>query len=104
MKTYKVMQTTGKGVFVSFRHVLVGMGLLGAGFLAGSGAMPPSEARGEVTIAPPPKAFETGGQLSVPILKEMSATLHQMDARLARMETVASLLQAELQLGQHKAQ
>ena len=44
-------------------------------------------AHGEVTAAPEPPAFQTGGQLSVPVLKEIAATLHQMDARLARLET-----------------
>ena len=36
------------------------------------------------------RAFQAGG---VPILKEISATLRQMDMRLARLETVAQKLQ-----------
>ena len=41
----------------------------------------------------PPQAFQTGGQLSVPVLKEIAATLHQIDSRLARLEAVAQKLQ-----------
>jgi len=67
----------------------------------GAGTLPPSQAWGEVRAEPPPKSFETGGQLSVPILRDISATLHQMDARLARMEAVAAQVQAQLLMDQH---
>ena len=100
MENYRLIRSTDGGDRTTLRHVLVGAGLLLAGLWAGSGTLPPSQAWGEVRIAPPPKAFETGGQISVPILKEMAATLHQMDARLARMETVAGLVQSQLLLDQ----
>jgi hypothetical protein len=100
MENHKLIRTPSKGVYITFRHALVGVGLLGAGLLVGAGTMPPSQAWGEVRIAPPPKSFETGGQLSVPILKEIASTLHQMDGRLARMETVAKQLQTQLLLDQ----
>jgi hypothetical protein len=64
--------------------------------LTGSVAFPPAEARGEVRAGPPPKAFESGGLIGVPILKEIAATLHTMDARLAKVEAVADLLESEL--------
>jgi hypothetical protein len=32
--------------------------------------------------------------MSVPILKEIASTLHQMDARLAKLEAAAQKLQA----------
>ena len=97
MKDFKIHQNVERGMVVSFRHVLVGVALVGAGMLVGAGAFPPSEAWGEVRVTPPPKAFESGGLISVPILKEIAATLHTMDARLAKVEAVADFLQAELQ-------
>jgi hypothetical protein len=74
------------------RVVLAGLLLIG-GMIAGAVVSPSNEAHGEVRGTPPPQAFQTGGQLSVPVLKEIAATLHQMDARLARLETVAQKLQ-----------
>jgi hypothetical protein len=100
MENYPLIRTTHRGVYVKFRYVLVAAGLLGAGILVGAGTVPPSEARGEVRVDPPPKSFETGGQLSVPILRDIATTLHQMDARLAHVETVAKQLQAQLLLDQ----
>jgi len=71
----------------------VGMGLVGAGIIAGAAVSTSNEAHGEVRTTPPPQAFQSGGLLSVPVLQEISATLHQIDARLARLETVAQKLQ-----------
>jgi hypothetical protein len=68
--------------------------LLGAGMAASTALLSSNEALGEVRGTPPPPAFQSGGQLSVPVLKEISATLHQIDARLARLETVAQKLQS----------
>jgi hypothetical protein len=62
--------------------------LVGVGLLAGT-AMPPGAAWGDVKDATPAQSFQTGGQLSVPVLKEIAATLKQMDARLSRMEAIA---------------
>jgi hypothetical protein len=50
---------------------------------------------GEVRSGPPPTAFQSGSQLSVPILKEIASTLHQMDARLAKLEIAAQKLQTQ---------
>jgi hypothetical protein len=55
---------------------------------------PRNEAQGEVRATPQPQSFQTGGQLSVPVLREIAATLRQIDSRLARLETVAQKLQA----------
>jgi hypothetical protein len=101
MENHKINCSVRGGTSLSFRQLLLGLGLVGAGMLVGAGTLPPSEAWGEVRATPPPKAFESGGQISVPILRDISATLHQMDARLSRMETVAKLLQAELLAEQH---
>jgi hypothetical protein len=69
------------------------LALLCAGFLV-VGAIPSVRiAHGEVRTGPPPEAFQSGGQLSVPVLKEIAATLRQIDARLARLETVAQKMQ-----------
>ncbi len=69
--------------------------LLAGGVLIGSAMESSNEAWGEVRTGPPPTAFQSGGQLSVPILKEIAATLHQMDSRLAKLEVVAQKLQAQ---------
>jgi hypothetical protein len=79
------------------RHVLqkgaIGVALLVAGVLAG-GAVPSAKlAHGEIRPTAPPQSFQTGGQLSVPVLKEIAATLRQIDSRLARLESVAQKLQ-----------
>ena len=42
-------------------------------------------------MRPEPPTFQAG---SVPILKEISVTLRQMDARLARLEVTAQKVQA----------
>ena len=100
MDNYRLIQATNRSVWDMLRHALLGVGLLGAGLLIGAGTMPPSQAWGEVRVEPPPKSFETGGQMSIPVLKDIAATLHQMDARLARMETVAAQVQAQLLMDQ----
>jgi hypothetical protein len=69
-------------------------GLLAAGMAAGSALQTSNTALGEVRTGPPPSAFQSGSQMSVPILKEIAGTLHQMDARLERLEIVAKKLQA----------
>jgi hypothetical protein len=68
--------------------------LVGAGMVAGAALRSPSEALGEVRSTPPPAAFQSGGQMSVPVLKDIAATLHQIDGRLARLETAAQKMQA----------
>jgi len=66
--------------------------LVGAGVLAGAALPPTGTARGEVQSAAQPQHFQSGSQLAVPVLKEIAATLQQMDARLARLETLAQQL------------
>lgn len=70
------------------RWVVMGMVLLGAGVAGGMLIPPPHAAQAEVTPQLPPKAFETGDQLALPILRDINATLHQVDARLARLEAI----------------
>ena len=77
----------------SWHRFVAGVLLLGAGIAAGMALLTSNEALGEIRGTPPPASFQTGGQLSVPVLKEIAETLHQIDARLARLETVAQKLQ-----------
>ncbi|MEX2309473.1 MAG: hypothetical protein WD738_17870 [Pirellulales bacterium] len=76
------------------QRILLAMALVVSGVVAGAAVSISNEARGEIRATPQPQAFQSGGQLSVPVLKEIAATLHQIDARLARLETVAQKLQA----------
>jgi hypothetical protein len=69
------------------------MVLVAAGVVSGAALSTSSEAQGEIRATPQPQAFQSGSQLSVPVLREISATLRQIDARLARLETVAQKLQ-----------
>ena len=83
-----------------WHNILVGVGLLTAGVWLGSAAPPPSEAWAEIRTTAPPEAFQSGGQLSVPILQEIAATLHRMDARLSRLEATAK--QVQMQMTKHE--
>jgi hypothetical protein len=73
-----------------WRRLAVGGLLLAVGMVMGSALNSPNEARGQNRGAtPPPTAFQSGGQMSVPLLKEIAGTLHQIDGRLERLEAVA---------------
>lgn len=78
----------------NWQRALAAVALTSAGVIAGANMSSTNVAQGETTPAPPPRAFESGGQMSVPILRDISSTLHQMDARLARLETVAQKLRS----------
>src|SRR5262245_30917909 len=70
------------------RSLVTAVILLSACLLAGTLIPPPCAVRGEVMQPPPPNQFKSGDQLSVPILRDISATLHQIDGRLSRLEVV----------------
>jgi hypothetical protein len=78
-----------------FHKAVMALLLLAAGAIVGAAMTATREASAEIRATPQPQAFQTGGQLSVPILKEIAATLHQMDSRLARLETLAQKMQAK---------
>jgi hypothetical protein len=80
----------------------IGLALLCAGALAGAALPAAKVAQGEVRSGPPPQAFKSGGQLSVPVLQEIAATLRQIDARLARLEAVAQKMQTPRQASNDK--
>jgi hypothetical protein len=78
---------------IDLRGAIVGSVLVVAGIIAGSALSTSNVAWGEVRGTPPTQAFKSGGQLSLPLLKEIATTLHQIEARLARLETAAQKMQ-----------
>jgi hypothetical protein len=68
------------------------LGLIAAGWLVGAIATRPTIASAQVTNAAPDQHFLAGDQLSLPLLQDIAMTLHQMDARLARLEATADRL------------
>jgi hypothetical protein len=76
-----------------WQRVATAMALTVAGLIVGANMSITNLAHGEVTGTPEPPTFQSGGQQSVPILREIASTLRQMDSRLARLETVAQKLQ-----------
>jgi hypothetical protein len=76
----------------SWQKLLIGLALAAGCMLVGAAIPTANQALGEVSRgAPEPPAFQNG---SVPVLREISATLHQMDGRLARLETLAQKMSA----------
>lgn len=75
------------------RFGLVAGGVFCAGMFVGDATDWAPRALGEVRSNSAPQSFQTGGQLSVPILRDISATLQQMDERLARMELSVKQIQ-----------
>jgi hypothetical protein len=73
----------------SLCHLLCAAALVGFGMYLGANGPRPSEAWAQVITTPQPQHMLSGGQLSVPILKDISATLQQIDKRLSHLEDVA---------------
>jgi hypothetical protein len=78
---------------LKFREAAIACVLLVAGSIAGAAMTATREASAEIRVTPQPQAFQSGGQQSVPILREIAVTLHQMDSRLARLEALAQKMQ-----------
>ena len=77
----------------SWQKLLIGLALAAGCMLVGATIPMTNQALGEVRGgAPEPPAFQQG---TVPILRDISATLHQMDGRLARLETLAQKMTAK---------
>jgi hypothetical protein len=76
-----------------WQRIVMAVALATSGVIVGANMSATNVAHGEVTGTPEPPAFQSGGQQSVPILREIASTLRQMDARLARLETVAQKIQ-----------
>jgi hypothetical protein len=77
------------------RQGLVALLLVAAGAIAGVSITATREAQAEIRATPQPQSFQSGGQLSVPVLKEIATTLRQIDSRLARLESVAQKMQPQ---------
>jgi hypothetical protein len=85
----------------SWQKLLIGLALAAGCMLVGAAIPMTNQALGEVRAgAPEPPAFQAG---AVPILREISGTLRQMDGRLARLEAVAQKLQAKAAISAQRA-
>ena len=86
---------------LSWQKLLIALALAVGCMLVGAMVPMTNQALGEVRGgAPESPAFQAG---SVPVLREISATLRQMDARLARLETVAQKMQAKAAISARRA-
>jgi hypothetical protein len=85
----------------SWQKLLIGLALAAGCLLVGATIPITNQAHGEIRAgAPEPPAFQNG---SVPILREISATLRQMDGRIARLETIAQKMQAKAAINAQRA-
>ncbi len=78
-----------------FQRMLMVLAIAAAGAIVGANCGTSNVAHGEIRPAPEQPAFQRGDQISVPILRDIAATLHQMDTRLARLETMGQRLQSQ---------
>ncbi len=76
----------------SLRNTLCAAALVAAGMFIGANVTMPTIAWGQIVTTPQPQHMQSGGQMSVPILRDISATLKEIDGRLSRMEVVAKKL------------
>jgi hypothetical protein len=74
------------------RSALCAAALVGAGMFIGSNVTMPTIAWGQIITTPQQQHMLSGGQMSVPILQDISATLKEIDGRLSRMEGLAKQL------------
>jgi hypothetical protein len=72
----------------TMRRLTTALTLVGVGLISGLLIPPPGAVLGEVKEQPPAQAFQSGDQLALPILRDVANTLHQIDGRLSRLETV----------------
>jgi hypothetical protein len=85
----------------SWQKVLIGLALAAGCMLVGAVIPTTNQALGEVRGgAPDTPSFQAG---SVPVLREISATLHQMDGRLARLESLAQKMSAKAAISAQRA-
>lgn len=76
----------------SLRNCLCAAALIAAGMFIGANVTMPAIAWGQIVSTPQSQHMQSGGQMSVPILRDISATLKEIDGRLSRMEAVAKKL------------
>jgi hypothetical protein len=75
------------------QRMIAALALAAGGVLVGSNLPTTNVAHGEVRGTPEQPAFQKGDQLALPILRDISATLHQIDGRVARLESAAQKVQ-----------
>ena len=78
-----------------FREFVIGFALAAGCMLLGAAIPTTNQAHGEVRGTPEQPQFQSG---SVPILRDISTTLRQIDGRLSRMETSVQKLQQAVSL------
>lgn len=62
------------------------LAILCVGYVAGSAGGPSAAYTADVRKVPPRQAFQSGGERSETVLREIAATLKQMDERLEHIE------------------
>lgn len=72
--------------------------VMAGGFLMGRVASEPAIVQADVRQTPRREAFQSGDELSVGILKEISSTLKRIDGRLERMERAIPTLKSTSQI------
>jgi hypothetical protein len=77
---------------LNFQQVAIGMVLAVCCMLVGSNVLTTNQAQGEVRGTAEPPTFQAG---SVPVLRDISSTLRQIDSRLVRLEAIAQKMQAQ---------
>lgn len=81
-------------------RLVMAIALAAGGIVVGSAVSTTNEAHGEVRGTAESPTFQAG---SVPLLREISGTLRQMDGRLARLEVLAQKLQSSAASAQRSA-
>jgi hypothetical protein len=89
MKSNQHHNAAQKRTHSSLRYLGTSAALVVAGWFLGAVATRPSTASAQVHNSAPDQHFLAGDQLSLPLLEEISTTLHQMDTRLAHLESIA---------------
>ena len=83
----------------AYRRALRGLaysaGLILLGVVLGGALAPAGDARAQARKDPLSHNLRSGGQLAIPVLEEISATLQRIDARIARLETAAKQMQSQ---------
>ena len=85
---------TSKQAFVKFVAAAL---LITTGVLIGRW-IPASVAHAESRQVAPREHFKSGGQVSIPILKEIAGTLRSIDGRLARVESSLASIRANTEV------
>ncbi len=72
------------------KRIAQGLLLLGLGYIAGQSSDVSGTAQADIRKGERRQAFQAGGERSEIVLREISKTLKTIDARIARIEKVAT--------------